>query len=381
MSCEFTPDSISKGKQWWKEPTDTSEPCPRDTWDNSDRCIWHTREQNKTEREIQQAIVDESEDSIDFAYLEDADVKGVDFQGINFRSANFAGVNFDQAEFGGANYFGSSFETVDLSGKDLYASTFHYCNFEQADLSEAELELVEFNHSNLRRANLERIKCSQTKFTKTNLEGAILTGSLLTQASFEDAKLLDAVIDNAKISERTFDKTCYYEKEKEWRNAANVYRSLTTLTRENSIPQLARKFYFQQKQCQRRNFRSKGGIRSIEQIQNTIAWIRAEGARFLTGYGDRPGRVIASWGLLIIGWTFVFIRIEGIERDGVTIEPNTYGNLIDYLYFSISTFTPLGNNNLQPASTFAQILAMSEALVGALFIALLVFVLGRRITW
>ncbi|MFB6187333.1 MAG: pentapeptide repeat-containing protein, partial [Halobacteriaceae archaeon] len=269
------------------------------------------------------AIEDESEDSIDFAYLEDAHVSGVDFQDINFRSAGFAGVDFGQAEFGGADYSGSTFENANLSDKDLYGSTFHHCNFERADLSEAELELVEFNGSNLRRAKLERIKCSQTNFAGTNLEGAILTSSLLTEARFENARLRNAVLDNAKISERTFDDTCCYEDEERWADAASVYRALMALSRENSIPQLARMFYFRHKQCRRHQYRQEAGLRSLNQLRNSAAWLRAEGSRFITGYGDRPKRVIVTSGLFIVISALGYIGLEGIQQNGNPVTPNT----------------------------------------------------------
>lgn len=381
MPCGFTPDQVPEGKQWWEKSTETVEQCPRDTWNNHDRCIWHVRQKHKQEDEIQQAINSESSDHIDFAYLEEASLSNVDFKRINFRSGNFAGTNFENAQFGSADYSGSFFEESNLSAKDLYDSRFHNCNFERADLSETELELVEFNESNLRMADLERIKCFQTNFRDANLEGAVLTNSLVTEASFENAKLLDVVFDNAKISEDTFDKVCYYEIKKEWANAASVYRTLMTLSRANSITNLARTFYFRQKQCRRRNYRKNAGIRSVDQLKNTGAWIRAEGSRFTTGYGHRPGRVMFTWGAMIVIWTFGYVQINGVERNGVTVEPKTFAGLMDYLYFSVSTFTPLGSNNLQPTGTWSQIFAMSETLLGAFFIALLVYVLGRRITW
>lgn len=50
-------------------------------------------------------------------------------------------------------------------------------------------------------------------------------------------------------------------------------------------------------------------------------------------------------------------------------------------YFSAVTFTTLGYGDIQPASGAAQLLATVESFVGALLMALLVFVLGRRTTW
>jgi hypothetical protein len=55
--------------------------------------------------------------------------------------------------------------------------------------------------------------------------------------------------------------------------------------------------------------------------------------------------------------------------------------LLKSLYFSIITFTTLGYGDIQPLGPWARFLAGTEALLGALLAALLVFVLARIVTW
>jgi voltage-gated potassium channel Kch len=51
------------------------------------------------------------------------------------------------------------------------------------------------------------------------------------------------------------------------------------------------------------------------------------------------------------------------------------------LYFSVVTFTTLGYGDIRPIGTTARFLAGLESFVGALMVALVVFVLGRRVSW
>jgi len=49
------------------------------------------------------------------------------------------------------------------------------------------------------------------------------------------------------------------------------------------------------------------------------------------------------------------------------------------LYFSIITFTTIGYANVAPHGPLSRILVGIESLVGAILIALFVYVLGRRV--
>jgi len=72
--------------------------------------------------------------------------------------------------------------------------------------------------------------------------------------------------------------------------------------------------------------------------------------------------------------------VEPLQGIGGSI-PNQISILLANLYFSAVTFTTLGYGDIQPASPLAQVLASVESFLGALLIALLVFVLGRQTAW
>lgn len=61
--------------------------------------------------------------------------------------------------------------------------------------------------------------------------------------------------------------------------------------------------------------------------------------------------------------------------------PEPVSILLSNIYFSAVTFTTLGYGDIQPASSAAEALATVESFLGALLMALLVFVLRRRTNW
>lgn len=90
-------------------------------------------------------------------------------------------------------------------------------------------------------------------------------------------------------------------------------------------------------------------------------------------YGESPKRVILSSLVTILGFTLLYQGVGELEP-----APTSIG---ETLYFSVITFTTLGYGDFHPATGSTQFLASVESLVGALLMALLVFVLGRRATW
>ncbi|MDY6778292.1 MAG: ion channel [Candidatus Nanohaloarchaea archaeon] len=105
----------------------------------------------------------------------------------------------------------------------------------------------------------------------------------------------------------------------------------------------------------------------------------------ISGHGEKPQRVVATSVAVILICALLFPLVGGIQVSG-TEQVVRYGaegsSLIETLgrslYFSTTTFTTLGVGDLYPAGIYTQILSGLESLAGALLMALLVFVLGRR---
>ena len=112
------------------------------------------------------------------------------------------------------------------------------------------------------------------------------------------------------------------------------------------------------------------------------------------GYGERLWRVVYASAVVVVGWSFMYATLtEGTSGDaaGLTTEgldslsqlatPEGADIMVKNLYFSIVTFTTLGYGDIQPVGTLSRFLAGLESFLGALLVALVVFVLGRRVSW
>jgi hypothetical protein len=111
------------------------------------------------------------------------------------------------------------------------------------------------------------------------------------------------------------------------------------------------------------------------------------------GYGERLWRVVYVSAVAIVFWGLLYTMVgEGTRgrSDLTTSGLDSAGQLASIegltilgknLYFSLVTFTTLGYGDIQPVGATASMLAGLEAFFGAMLVALVVFVLGRRVAW
>lgn len=120
------------------------------------------------------------------------------------------------------------------------------------------------------------------------------------------------------------------------------------------------------------------------------AWLALSGA--IMRYGESARRVVTLSLLTILTFGVAYPFVGGIEDGGTvytiqsTSEPSVAGLVtvgevfLRNLYFSTITFTTIGYANVAPAGPWSRLLVGIESFAGALLMALLVFVLGRRST-
>lgn len=119
-------------------------------------------------------------------------------------------------------------------------------------------------------------------------------------------------------------------------------------------------------------------------------WLAVTGA--IMRYGESARRVVTLSLLTILAFGMAYPFVGGIEDDGIvytiqfTSDPSLAGlaaageALLRNLYFSTITFTTIGYANVAPAGPWSRLFVGIESFLGALLMALLVFVLGRRST-
>jgi uncharacterized protein YjbI with pentapeptide repeats len=166
-------------------------------------------------------------------------------------------------------------------------------------------------------------------------------------------------------------------------SAQSIYRALETLAGANARPQLQSRCFVNRQDIQLERYRRR--MKSASSFQRKMEfggrWLRARVSRVIFLYGESPWRVT--------GWSFASILVFAFLYPLGGWMYNTQEKIVTYasgpfpsvlgnsFYFSTVTFTSLGYGDFQPYG-FGRSLATVETALGAVLIALLVFVLGRR---
>lgn len=111
------------------------------------------------------------------------------------------------------------------------------------------------------------------------------------------------------------------------------------------------------------------------QMQNKTGWAKRwmQVTWYVWGWGERPGRVVASG--------FALIALFAVLYFFVGINPPTDGfvdKVVNCFYFSTITFATVGYGDLQPANAVSKILAALEGLCGIFFTGLFLVTFVKR---
>ncbi|WP_161606629.1 ion channel [Haloarcula amylolytica] len=118
---------------------------------------------------------------------------------------------------------------------------------------------------------------------------------------------------------------------------------------------------------------------------NLWQWFKLSLARWTTYHGESPWRLgfvssaIISVFSLLYPYYGLIERTENGETHRIAYDTSTsiWSTLEKSLHFSLTSFIYPGYGEIQPIGV-AEYLAITETLLGAIVVALLVFVLGRR---
>lgn len=350
------------------------------------------------------------------ASLDEADCSDADLEGCRLDSATFSKTALGEATLpSGTRLADADLSECNLEGQDLRDMELTDAYLWKANLTDADLSGADLSGANLERALLNRTDLFDTCFAGARLQGVVLGDAQVNEGTFErldpglaaadgDAGPLrrlkrlivgptgdDAVrcvydpasqfdLAEGSADEMKSDSTGgtadngAHEDDPEVR-AGGVYRQFERLARDNALPDWQHRFFILRQDMQTRQ---KTGIDHRF----------AQAQRAVFGYGESFSRVIGWGGVLILAFSLVYLLggwVRPVEAGGGLGPPIVWMRvpgdptvLWESLYYSTLTFTALGFGDFRPTNTVGQLLTVLETVSGAVLLALLVFVLGRR---
>jgi len=286
-----------------------------------------------------------------------------------------------------------TFMRADIEGADCSNGDFSGATFTDANLTD-----TDFTQANLRDTHCEQSRLSRATLFGTDLRGAKLAGAALGDVRIDDdTQFVGHPDDDSDTSPHTFSAirsrpTCVYDPDYEENNehedvdkAKSVYRALEELAGKAARPRLQARSFVRRQDLQKDEYKldAKEADSWEERLIAGLRWSRAKVARGTLLYGESPWRIIGG----SIGFIFLVSLLYPLGEwlQPVGENPITYSQilggewslLLESVYFSTLTFTTLGLGDYQPMG-FGKVLATLNTAFGAVLIALLVFVLGRR---
>jgi uncharacterized protein YjbI with pentapeptide repeats len=331
--------------------------------------------------------------SINFSYSEFQ--KGVRFYNSYFPpDSEFKGVEF-KSEVG---FIESEFYSVILTDAVFYNGVdARDSKFINTDFSNANLSGGNFSDSKICECDFESAILSRTILFNADLRGAKLNGAILGDARInEDTQFLGNPDDDSDSSPHTLSAIrskpcCVYDPKYEEDNdeadvekAKSVYRALEELAGKTARTRLQSQCFVRRQDLQKDDYRrdAKEADSWQERLIAGARYSLAKLSQKTLLYGESPWRIIA-WSLAT-SFAFTFLYPLGGWVKPVEGEPITYGTIAEnlwllgeVLYYSTLTFTTLGLGDYRPVEAGRYLTTLNTAL-GAVLIALLVFVLGRR---
>lgn len=377
----------------------------------------------------------------DSANLNNADLSWSFFNGGFFWGATVTSANLERTLLFGtsiykAEFSGSDFTSADLIGVDASNTKFINCDFAFVDVdiderlqyvrpldekniedSRSEFKDADFSNSafvdaTLTGVDFEGAKLSNTVLTdsrvnESNLRLAELSGTDLRNVNLTDSTFYDASVDNISINDSTQLDSRFVEERRAdksksrseaielYKQAVGAYRIWMSKMRERGKISEARHYYFREREVRRKRtwlqtekavhrfLEEDMGSSEIKDIINKLFHSMLYSvSRRIFGYGEKLTNVVVWSTILICSYSIFYATIGKLSTSGdVFTGVGIFNAVLRSLYFSVVTFTTLGYGDISPASSLTAIAAMTEAVLGAIFVALFVFVLGRRATW
>lgn len=319
-------------------------------------------------------------------HLRDADLTGLDLSGVDFRhkhlenvffgandervSATLTAARFRHARLDRVSFVGCELDGVDFRFATLLDCDFRYVLTRRTTFSDAEIVGCDFYRAVFdigtlfKPARLEHVSMSTWLQGMAGLEFAHMTDALMHDMA--DGDYLRFLVRTKKDSP---DKTPREQLDERLGSSAAVYRSLSATWSAQGAFQDAGRAYAAARDLERRA--------AWRSVQATGRGWRRLGAltlsKYVSGYGLKLGRVVATIGLLWLVPGLVY-WLAGAVQEG-----SRDAGFLDTLLFSLGQLTSSAPGRLDASTALVEWLGLVQILGGVTLLGLLGFVLGNSL--
>lgn len=290
----------------------------------------------------------------------------LDLSGERFVELNLAGLDLSRANLAGTELLRCDLTGSRLAGADLTGALLHDADLTNVELLGADVSGADFSNSNLDRAGFGQVtghhalffgaRCSGATFSAADLTGSDFRAAKLDKSRMLNTVLTDAVFTAATLSDvdltgAAVGGACF--RDADLRGAQ--LRNITEYHRADWI----------NADIQNVDFTGAWLVRRHIQDENYIHEFRSQSKAHeqlyrLWSITSDCGRSLTRWSL----WTVLVAMIYAGFYTLVDIDWGDYETPLSPVYYSVVTFTTLGYGDVLPGSTGAQLLAMSEVVLG-----------------
>lgn len=297
--------------------------------------------------------------------LVDADLSGLDLSGADLSYTEMVHCNLRGARMVRANLTGAFLHDVDLAGAELLGAQLTGADLSNANLTRAGLlqaDAVEaiffgarcrgasFNGANLARANFRAAELNDAAMVEADLDHAVLTDAVLVGADLSRASVHRARLGEADLRGGRLRGVRHYASadwidtditDVDFTGAWNIRRHIQDI---NYIDEFRKQSRY-------------------HEYLYRLWWVTSD-----------CGRSLLRWSL----WTVLVAVMYAVAYAVMDVDWGPNPTAISPLYFSVVTFTTLGFGDALPRSGPAQLLVMSEVILGYLSLGGMMSILSDK---
>jgi hypothetical protein len=386
------------------------ERCTHPTVPGSPYCRWHRVLPDKDFRGIDFSNAEEEHKHLCEAYLVDARLDEAVLFEVLLHDANLHGASLTKANLQGANLSQANLLEADLWGANLKGTILWGANLQSTQLILTQLQFADLVRANLENAMFDGATCEYTDFRGADLQLAHFEGAHISSCyfagEFGSARLMLCTLKNAEALDhlvaqegryglrsdlssgdllRAYTLDDYIIKPRNPRDIARDHRVLKIYFKQEGRLDESSKQYLSEMRSMRKHYwkqtsnnQSENDNNEKPSILERVHWsFRAMSSKLLDtlfGYGEEPSKLIA-WTLITVLLTaialFSFDLLLGIE---MSTHLSGFLTSIATALVSFAVAPPI------PVERVPQFwIASVTALVGKFFLALFVFILGRKV--